>query len=143
MNKINLMLRRCKTISRQLVRTSSYSTLMRSKSNIDHGHGSESSPPPFMWNTTVVSVYTTGEEPHQTVFVGSTRKRYVIASKYLTHPLVNALIQKSTSNHNNNAISIINCEVVLFDHLLWMLQNSDFNLAPDSLDELADLYLSN
>ncbi|KVI02341.1 Auxin responsive SAUR protein [Cynara cardunculus var. scolymus] len=141
MNKINLMLRRCKTISSQLVKTSSYSTLIRSKSNTDHG--SESSPPTFMWNTTVVSVYTTGEiEPHQIVFVGSTRKRYVIASKYLTHPLVNALIQKSTSNDNNNVVSVINCEVVLFDHLLWMLQNSDFNLTSDSLDELADLYLS-
>lgn len=67
----------------------------------------------------------------------------MIDSKFLNHPLVKALIEKSSSGDdvNDDAVLVINCEVVLFDHLLWMLdQDSDFNLGSDSLDELADLY---
>ncbi|KAI3708788.1 hypothetical protein L2E82_38240 [Cichorium intybus] len=144
MKKINLMLRKCKTLSRQLVRTSSYTTL-RSKSTTDHHRqGPPAESGGIMWNTSTVSVYAGGEEPRATVFVGSTRKRYVIGSKYLSHPLIIALTQKSTSVDvdGDNAVSVINCEVVLFDHLLWMLENSDLNVTSDSLDELADLYLS-
>ncbi|XP_071727283.1 auxin-responsive protein SAUR77-like [Rutidosis leptorrhynchoides] len=110
----NNMLRKCKSLSQQLLRTSSYTNL-RSKSTVDREPA-----------------------PRETVFVGSTRKRYVIASKYLSHPLVKALIEKSNCD---NAVVIINCEVVLFDHLLWMLdQNSNLNLNSESLDELAQLY---
>ncbi|KAL7592693.1 auxin-responsive protein SAUR76 [Lactuca sativa] len=146
MKKINLMLRRCKTLSRQLIRTSSYTSL-RSKSTTDHHHlrhGPPAETGGIMWNSTAVCVYGGGEEPRATVFVGSTRKRYVIGSKYLSHPLVIALTEKekSTSVDGDNAASVINCEVVLFDHLLWMLENSDLNINSDSLDELAALYIS-
>ncbi|XP_076933044.1 auxin-responsive protein SAUR77-like [Bidens hawaiensis] len=85
-----------------------------------------------------------GEESQITVFVGSTKRPYMIDSKYLSHPVVNALIQKSISvgdEDDDGALVIIKCEVVLFDHLLWMLDNSDLNLGSDSVDELADLYL--
>nr|XP_043630877.1 auxin-responsive protein SAUR76-like [Erigeron canadensis] len=134
---INLMLRKCKTLSRQLVRTSSYTSL-RSKSTNDRQKESASISGGIMWNTSTVVVYACGEEPQETVYVGSTRKRYVINAKHLSHPLVNALVEKSS-----DGVSAINCEVVLFDHLLWMLENSDLNLtSTDSLDELADLYLS-
>jgi len=34
---------------------------------------------------------------------------------------------------------IINCEVVLFDHWLWMLENADPMFDSDSLEELAKL----
>ncbi|CAI0555616.1 unnamed protein product [Linum tenue] len=72
------------------------------------------------------------------VFVGSTRKRYVIGSKYLSHPVVNALTDKSAGNRT----AVVKCEVVLFDHLLWMLENGDpSSLSLDSLEELADLYV--
>ncbi|XP_076948993.1 auxin-responsive protein SAUR78-like [Bidens hawaiensis] len=132
MKKLNLMLRKCKTLSRQLVRTSSYTSL-RSKSTRE----STAAPGGIMWNTSAVVVYGCKDEPKETVFVGSTRKRYVIDSKYLSHPLVNALIEKS------NDVSVVNCEVVLFDHLLWMLENnSELNLSSDALDELAGLYSS-
>ncbi|KAF7822490.1 auxin-responsive protein SAUR78 [Senna tora] len=37
---------------------------------------------------------------------------------------------------------VVNCEVVLFDHLLWMLEHADPKFASsESLDELADLYV--
>ncbi|KAK9077647.1 hypothetical protein SSX86_005986 [Deinandra increscens subsp. villosa] len=140
MKKINLMLRKCKTLSRQLVRTSSYTSL-RSKSATDR-HQSPAAGG-IMWNTSAVVVYGGGDADRETVFVGSTRKRYVIDSKYLSHPLVNALIDRSRSVDGGNAVAVINCEVVLFDHLLWMLENSDLNLgSSESLDELAGLYSS-
>ncbi|KAM7499095.1 hypothetical protein LguiA_023509 [Lonicera macranthoides] len=113
MKKINLMLRKCKTLSRQLGRSSSYSSL-RSKS-------------------------TSTDEPRETIFVGKSRRRYVISSKYLNHPLLSALIDKSKQS-TGGEISIM-CEVVLFDHLLWMLENGDPNLNCDSFEELADLYV--
>ncbi|XP_076909889.1 auxin-responsive protein SAUR78-like [Bidens hawaiensis] len=135
MKKLNLMLRKCKTLSRQLVRTSSYTSL-RSKSTTDRRKESTASGG-IMWNTSAVVVYGCKDEPKETVFMGSTRKRYVIDSKYLSHPLVNALIEKS------NDVSVVHCEVVLFDHLLWMLENnSELNQSSDALDELTGLYSS-
>lgn len=64
----------------------------------------------------------------------------MISSKYLNHPLLNALIQKSKQNPGDDEMITVKCEVVLFDHLLWMLENADPNLSSDSLEELADLY---
>ena len=85
-----------------------------------------------------------GGDDHQhceTIYVGSTRKRYVISSKYLNHPLLNALIQRSKQKHGGGEDILVKCEVGLFDHLLWMLENSDPNLVLGSLEELADLYV--
>ncbi|CAA0815502.1 SAUR-like auxin-responsive protein family [Striga hermonthica] len=87
-------------------------------------------------------------EPCETIFVGSSRRRYVISSKFLNHPLLNALIEKSkhelgpdTSISMDSDMSV-KCEVVLFDHLLWMLENADPSLCSDSLEELAEFYVS-
>ncbi|WCJ37004.1 SAUR-like auxin-responsive protein family [Euphorbia peplus] len=136
MKKINLILRKCKSLSRQLGRSSSYSSL-RSKSTREE-----------LW----VDHIKEQEEEHKIIFVGSTRKRYVISSKYLSHPLVDALLEKSNQMHKQQQqqqkeyrekeeVLIIKCEVVLFDHLLWMLENADPNFnTMDSFQELADLY---
>ncbi|KAI3456710.1 hypothetical protein Pfo_013373 [Paulownia fortunei] len=135
MKKINSILRKCKTLSRQLGRSSSYSSL-RSKSargpdryyqelsGADHENVQE-------------------KEPCEIIFVGSSRRRYVISSKYLNHPLLNALIEKSKqeSGPGGDPDLSVKCEVVLFDHLLWMLENADPNLTSDSLEELAELYV--
>ncbi|KAI3754038.1 hypothetical protein L2E82_26134 [Cichorium intybus] len=144
MKKINVILRKCKTLSKQLGRSSSYRSL-GSKSGRHHQDEAGAG---IIWNTNAISVYGSDsngsggeEEPNETVFVGSSRKRYVISSKYLSNPLVNALIEKSKPVGNDD-VSVINCEVVLFDHLLWMLENADFNVTSDCLDELADLYSS-
>ncbi|KAH7543888.1 hypothetical protein ACOSP7_031270 [Xanthoceras sorbifolium] len=136
MKKINLMLRKCKSLSRQLGRSYSYSSL-RSKSSRDHnqawGGGDHDQDH--------------GDHQSETIFVGSTRKRYVVSSKYLNHPLLNALIEKSkqkqmNGDHDHHDYILVKCEVVLFDHLLWMLENADPNdLIFDSLEELADLYV--
>ena len=127
-----MILRKCKTLSRQLGRSSSYSSL-RSKSSRDELWGGGD------------HMQDHDHEHHETIFVGSTRKRYVISSKYLSHPLINALIDKTNkqkAGEENSNILVVKCEVVLFDHLLWMLENADPNLSSESLEELAELYLS-
>nr|GFA29045.1 auxin responsive SAUR protein [Tanacetum cinerariifolium] len=122
---LSAMLRKCKALSRQLVRSSSYTSL-RSKSTMERENGSSRGG--IMWNSSAVVIYDSGEEPQETVYVGSTRKRYVISSKYLSHPVVDSLVQKTSSGDGDNAVVyVVNCEVVLFDHLLWMLENTDVN----------------
>jgi hypothetical protein len=73
------------------------------------------------------------------VFVGSSRRRYVISAKHLSHPLIAALIDPGGGEDEPIAV---NCEVVLFDHLLWMLDNAaDLHAADgDAVRELAQLY---
>ncbi|KAJ0734058.1 putative small auxin-up RNA [Helianthus annuus] len=159
MKKINIIFRKCKSLSKQLSSKS-----IGSKSARHHPDNTSSSSG-IIWNTNAISsVYNRNDdvnsegdgdsEQQELVFVGSTRKRYVISSKYMSHPLINALIEKSkrvgdNDNDNDNGngngndnedVSVINCEVVLFDHLLWMLENKEFNAGSDCLDELADLY---
>ncbi|XP_019256624.1 PREDICTED: uncharacterized protein LOC109235083 [Nicotiana attenuata] len=127
MKKMNLLLRKCKTLSRQLGRSSSYSSL-RSKSTRED----------LIWNVESED----NKQDFETILVGSTRRRYVIRSKYLSHPLLNALIEKSKQKHAWEGHLSVKCEVVLFDHLLWLLENADpNNLTSDSLEELADLYV--
>lgn len=122
MKKINLLLRKCKSLSRQLGRSSSYSSL-RSKSVKDD----------VAWRSQEQE-----DEQCVTLYVGSTRKRYLISSKYLKHPLLIALIHKQNDEDN---VLVVKCEVVLFDHLLWMLENADpNNFSSESLDELVQLY---
>ncbi|XP_057522342.1 auxin-responsive protein SAUR76 [Amaranthus tricolor] len=119
----HLILRKCKSLSRQLKRSSSYTSL-RSNSTKER------------------SKYC-GDDG-ETIYVGSSRRRYIVNSNYLTHPLINALIEKSKQSRADDGISI-ECEVVLFDHLLWMLENGDPCLrntsSNESLDELVDLYV--
>ncbi|KAA8527160.1 hypothetical protein F0562_008611 [Nyssa sinensis] len=98
MKKINLMLRKCKTLSRQLGRSSSYSSL-RSKSTRDE-----------IWGGDHTQDDHNHDEHSETIFVGSSRRRYVIGSKYLNHPLLNALIEKSKRKPGEDIL--VKCEVV-------------------------------
>ncbi|KAF5196153.1 Auxin responsive saur protein [Thalictrum thalictroides] len=123
MKKINILLSKCKSLSRQLGGSSSYSSL-----------GSKSVRERF-WGE---------DENHQVILVGRSKKRYMINSKYLNHPVLNALIERSTTNDGkeDKGHIYVKCEVVLLDHLLWMLENSNLNFSCDeSLMELAELYV--
>ncbi|KAI9116289.1 hypothetical protein K1719_012456 [Acacia pycnantha] len=134
MKKINLILRKCRSLSTKLARSSSYSSL-RSKSTKEAAEAKLEEEE--------------GRDQCETIiYVGSTRKRYVISSKYLNHPLMNALMDKSKteedqegSHNGRSGILVVNCEVVLFDHLLWMLEHADPKLGSESLEELAELYV--
>ncbi|KAM7459305.1 hypothetical protein LguiA_036299 [Lonicera macranthoides] len=68
------------------------------------------------------------------VYVGKSRRRYLISSEVADHPLFRELIDRS----GDSETVTIGCEVVLFEHLLWMLENGDPQ--PESLDELVDFY---
>ncbi|EXC21332.1 hypothetical protein L484_002133 [Morus notabilis] len=150
MKKINSILRKCKSLSRQLARSSSYSNLRSKSSRQDfwvstHDHCDQ--------QQDQLDEY---DQKSATIFVGSAKKRYVISTKHLSHPLLEALIDKSRQkgssgdnnniqdhiNNNNNNVLVVKCEVVLFDHLLWMLENADpVSLGSESLEELAALYV--
>ncbi|KAL5698223.1 hypothetical protein ACHQM5_029290 [Ranunculus cassubicifolius] len=70
----------------------------------------------------------------QAVYVGKSRRRYLISSDIIDNPLVRELVGRSGGSDTLT----VNCEVVLFEHLLWMLENADPQ--PESLDELVDFY---
>ena len=82
------------------------------------------------------------------VFVGSSRRRYVISARHLRHPLIAALIDDDAGDgdmRNSKEPVAVRCEVVLFDHLLWMLDNAvDLRAGAggedDAVRELAQLY---
>ncbi|AEE75266.1 unnamed protein product [Arabidopsis thaliana] len=133
--RLMMMLRRCKSVSTQLGRSYSYTSL-RSKSARrdpqDHLQDVDQSPTPSMY---------------QTVLVGRTKKPYLISKKHLKHPLLNALVEKQQryeedDNEDGSCIITVKCEVVLFDHLLWMLEYGDEVHILESLDDFAHLYLS-
>ncbi|VAI32545.1 auxin-responsive protein SAUR76-like [Triticum dicoccoides] len=74
------------------------------------------------------------------VYVGKSRRRYLIAADLVCHPLFQNLVDRSGGGVGGDGAggTIIGCEVVLFEHLLWMLENADPQ--PESLDELVEYY---
>ncbi|KMZ62921.1 SAUR-like auxin-responsive protein family [Zostera marina] len=76
------------------------------------------------------------EDDAQTVYVGKTRRRYLVNSDVIHHPLFQVLVKKSGVFTGGGLA--VGCEVVLFEHLLWLLQNTD--PSSESLDELVDFY---
>ncbi|KAK4355774.1 hypothetical protein RND71_024745 [Anisodus tanguticus] len=69
------------------------------------------------------------------VYVGKSRRRYLVNSDVIDHPLFRELVEKSSESEEYITVG---CEVVLFEHLLWMLENADPQ--PESLDELVEFY---
>ncbi|XP_008780599.2 auxin-responsive protein SAUR78-like [Phoenix dactylifera] len=72
------------------------------------------------------------------VYVGKSRRRYLISSDVAGHPLFQVLVQRSGRSDDGSAVTFVGCEVVLFEHLLWMIENADPQ--PESLDELVEFY---
>lgn len=76
---------------------------------------------------------TTGEDVpagHLAVYVGRERRRFVIDAHYLNNTLVRGLIEKSGGEYEDksggsDAGLTIACEVVLFEHLLWLIETND------------------
>lgn len=133
----SVVLRRCKSLSRAGSRrsssSSSYSNL-RSMSARDDVAGEDSQ--------------VAADGASAVVFVGSSRRRYVISARHLRHPLIAALIDDADGGgvgDDNKEPVAVRCEVVLFDHLLWMLDNAvDLRAGAggedDAVRELAQLY---
>ncbi|KAG8050117.1 hypothetical protein GUJ93_ZPchr0009g600 [Zizania palustris] len=75
------------------------------------------------------------------VYVGKSRRRYLIAADLVGHPLFQNLVDRSGGGAAGGVGpggTVVGCEVVLFEHLLWMLENADPQ--PESLDELVEYY---
>jgi hypothetical protein len=132
----NVVLRKCKSLSRVAGRPSassySYSSL-RSMSTRDAAAAVVDGAATDADDTSV-------RGGAVAVLVGSSRRRYVISAEHLSHPLIAALIDDGRRKDQPIAV---NCEVVLFDHLLWMLDNAvDLHDEgdDDAMRELAQLY---
>ncbi|KVI12227.1 auxin-responsive protein SAUR76 [Cynara cardunculus var. scolymus] len=69
------------------------------------------------------------------VYVGKSRRRYLISSDVAQHPLFQEVLERSGDGDSSVTID---CEVVLFEHLLWMIENADPQ--PDALHELVEFY---
>lgn len=74
------------------------------------------------------------------VYVGKSRRRYFISAEYLNHPLLAILIVGKFRDGFS-----FDCEVVLFEHLVWILESCDpESIQRDcSLEEFAEFYSSN
>ncbi|KAK8515440.1 hypothetical protein V6N13_139582 [Hibiscus sabdariffa] len=72
------------------------------------------------------------------VYVGKSRRRYLVSSDIIGNPLFRELAERSTPGEHDTAEINVSCEVVLFEHLLWMLENADPQ--PESLEELVEFY---
>ncbi|KAH9538453.1 hypothetical protein CY35_15G005700 [Sphagnum magellanicum] len=94
---------------------------------------------------------TTGEKVY--VYVGKERRPFVIGADLLNNTLFRGLVEKSsdpsecgaatTGDHHKNpqeAGLTVACEVVLFEHLLWLLANDDPSIRQMEEDELLDFY---
>ncbi|KAG9157400.1 hypothetical protein Leryth_010255 [Lithospermum erythrorhizon] len=75
-------------------------------------------------------------EAMQEVYVGRSRRRYLVSKNVVNHPLFRELVER-TGDSDEDSITI-GCEVVLFEHMIWMLQHVDSQ--PESLDELVEFY---
>ncbi|KAL8171616.1 hypothetical protein V2J09_023420 [Rumex salicifolius] len=77
-----------------------------------------------------------GSQPSQqktTVYVGLNRREYRVDPDLLEHPVMQKLVDRSDGSEG----IWVSCEVVLFDHLRWMIENSDPQLEP--LDAMFNL----
>ncbi|XP_022152670.1 uncharacterized protein LOC111020334 [Momordica charantia] len=75
------------------------------------------------------------------VLVGRSRRRYLVGSDVVDHPLFRELVDKSSGESDDMEQGqglVVSCEVVLFEHLLWMLENAATQLG--SADELVEFY---
>ncbi|XP_010520520.1 PREDICTED: auxin-responsive protein SAUR41-like [Tarenaya hassleriana] len=77
--------------------------------------------------------FISGDDLHA-VYVGSTRRRYLVSSGVVSHSLFRQLSEISDGGEIT-----VPCEVVLFEHLLWMMENADES-HPESLHELVEFY---
>lgn len=79
---------------------------------------------------------------HLAVYVGRERRRFVIDAHYLNNTLVRGLIEKSGDENATDRPDglTIACEVVLFEHLLWLIETNDPDARQLEVDELIDYY---
>ncbi|KAL4180813.1 hypothetical protein AMTRI_Chr12g267970 [Amborella trichopoda] len=113
--KIKGMLKRWQSLGRMSRSGSSISSMPRNVMVSDSGEGMAGN--------------------YREVYVGKSRRRLLVSHEVLNHPVVRELVGEPEVD---GGVPVVGCELVLFEHLLWILENSDHS--PESLDELVDLY---
>lgn len=73
------------------------------------------------------------QEQLHAVYVGKSRRRYLVNSEVIDHPVFQELVSGGCDDG-----VVVSCEVVLFEHLLWMLESEETQLG--SVDELVEFY---
>ncbi|KAK7294498.1 hypothetical protein RJT34_17387 [Clitoria ternatea] len=86
---------------------------------------------------TSAATNTTTSFKQHAVYVGKSRRRYLVNSQVIDHPVFQELVDKSSSTASDDGL-VVSCEVVLFEHLLWMLESEETQLG--SMDELVEFY---
>ncbi|KAI3801246.1 hypothetical protein L1987_29350 [Smallanthus sonchifolius] len=115
--------------------------LTKIKSVLKKWHSFSNSKPAGLTKDCIASAPTSDEDDYNNlshsnaVYVGKSRRRYLISSDVAQHPLFQELVERSG---DGESVVTIDCEVVLFEHLLWMIENADPQ--PDALHELVDFY---
>lgn len=71
------------------------------------------------------------------VYVGKSRRRYLVNADVVEHPVFQELVDRPASEAA--AEVVVACEVVLFQHLLWMLETAETN-SMGSVDDLVHFY---
>ena len=75
---------------------------------------------------------------HRAVYVGKSHRKFVISAELAEHPIFHSLLETSGSCGGDRRPMLVHCEVVLFEHLLWMLENADPK--PESIEEILEFY---
>ncbi|KAF7843644.1 auxin-responsive protein SAUR50 [Senna tora] len=77
------------------------------------------------------------------VYVGRSRRRYLVNPDIVDHPVFQELVDRSSGGPDSGPSPdmgvVIACEVVLFEHLLWMLESAE-STQLGSMDELVEFY---
>ncbi|KAL3680704.1 hypothetical protein R1sor_023660 [Riccia sorocarpa] len=76
------------------------------------------------------------------LYVGRERRKFIIGAHYLEHNLFRGLLERSAAEYGfdqKGGITIA-CEIVLFEHLLWLIGTDDPSSRYLQVDELLDFY---
>jgi hypothetical protein len=77
------------------------------------------------------------EEVLHAVYVGKSRRQYLVNSNVVQHPVFQELVDRSSCD---DGVVVVSCEVVLFEHLLWMLESAEGETQLGSMAELVEFY---
>ncbi|KAG6541543.1 hypothetical protein Mapa_017065 [Marchantia paleacea] len=76
------------------------------------------------------------------LYVGRERRKFIIGAHYLEHNLFHGLLERSAAEleYDHKGGILIACEIVLFEHLLWLIGTDDPSSRHLQVDELLDFY---
>ncbi|XP_050920376.1 auxin-responsive protein SAUR78-like [Lathyrus oleraceus] len=81
------------------------------------------------------------EQKLHVIYVGKSRRQYLVNSTKFQCPVFQELVDRSCCNGGyDDGVVVVSCEVVLFEHSLWMLKSVETEAQLGSMDELVEFY---